>query len=407
MAKMAKMMAIVEGEQKIQMMAAVKYLWRCHRKASLPLLPFPPLNCLLPLSTPSPMRTPRSLCSPSLLLLQRERHEVPTFLLICAEGNDECTDRRVIPRRRSFSVRFEKTNTFKGMEEGDKILSEGFEVNTLGKTNSSNTRSYNRAEPSEGMNFENANDTMTFYNTYGRNVGFDTCVISSKWKDGKCIFRHLCCWRNGKSRRNAEAKNHRDSPKIGCNASVKVKVDKSSGKHVFYELILEHNHALNPGMSSSQRSESIHHFFDGFVQSKTTLGEFIDKYSVALDSRYDAENEVDVKTMETAPFLRTSSPFEKQASSIYTRGIFMKFQEELIEIASYVPTIIHDDDKKLTMRIKSFENIKVKHFDKTIAKEFTMSVDRTEDLVAVPASVSNLEIIYVSMHWWHFSLQAL
>ncbi|MQL77566.1 hypothetical protein Taro_009980 [Colocasia esculenta] len=86
--------------------------------------------------------------------------------------------------------------------------------------------------------------------------------------------------------------------------------------------------------------------------------------------------------METAPFLRTSSPFEKHASIIYTRGIFKKFQEELIEITSCVPTIIHDDDKKLTMRIKSFENIKVKHFEKIIAKEFTVSVDRTEDLVA-------------------------
>ncbi|MQM21125.1 hypothetical protein Taro_054159, partial [Colocasia esculenta] len=54
---------------------------------------------------------------------------------------------------------------------GNKILSEGFEVNTPGKTNSSNARFYNRAQPSEGMNFENANDVMTFYNTYGRNVG--------------------------------------------------------------------------------------------------------------------------------------------------------------------------------------------------------------------------------------------
>ncbi|MQM18352.1 hypothetical protein Taro_051337 [Colocasia esculenta] len=56
-------------------------------------------------------------------------------------------------------------------------------------------------------------------------------------------------------------------------------------------------------MSSSQRNESIHHFFDGFVQSKITLEKFIDKYIVALDSRYDAKNEADVKTMETAPFL--------------------------------------------------------------------------------------------------------
>ncbi|MQM19730.1 hypothetical protein Taro_052746 [Colocasia esculenta] len=57
-----------------------------------------------------------------------------------------------------------------------------------------------------------------------------------------------------------------------------------------------------------------------------------------------------------------------KASSTYTRGIFKKFQEELMEIVSYVPTIIHDDDKKLTMRIKSFEKKKVKHVNKSLQR---------------------------------------
>ncbi|MQL68445.1 hypothetical protein Taro_000746, partial [Colocasia esculenta] len=188
-----------------------------HEMPSPPLCSFSDTNSvksLLPLSAPSPTRMLRSACLP--------------FSAV-----------------RRGTTNAEIVESFHADREGvigDKILSEGFEVNTPGKTNSSNARSYNRVEPSEGMNFENANDAMTFYNTYGRNVGFGTCVISSKWKEGKCIFRHLGCWRNGKSRRKAEAMNHRDYPKIGCNASMKVKVDKTSEKHVFYELILEHNH---------------------------------------------------------------------------------------------------------------------------------------------------------------------
>ncbi|MQM18346.1 hypothetical protein Taro_051336 [Colocasia esculenta] len=129
----------------------------------------------------------------------------------CAEANDEHVDGRLF---RFSLVRRGMTNV------------------QIGESNHADG-----AQLSEGINFENANDVMTFYNTYGRIVGFDTCVISSKWKNGKCIFRHLGCWKNGKSRRKAEAKNHRDSPKIGCNASVKVKVDKSGGKQRWDQIL--------------------------------------------------------------------------------------------------------------------------------------------------------------------------
>ena len=87
-------------------------------------------------------------------------------------------------------------------------------------------------------------------------------------------------------------------------------------------------------MSTSQRSESINHFFDGFINSKTALKEFIDKYEDVLEKRYEVENEEDNKMLQTSAFLKTSSPFERQATKKYTRRIFKKFQNEVLEMAA-------------------------------------------------------------------------
>ncbi|MQM21104.1 hypothetical protein Taro_054138 [Colocasia esculenta] len=176
-------------------------------------LPSPPLcsfsdantaMSLLPLSAPSQMRTSRSAYLP-FSAVRRGMTNAQIGESFHTDGASLFDLKRQTLLRAWKKLRLKSLKlcfylalclkaVFREGVIGDKILSEGFEVNTPGKTNSSNARSYNRAEPSEGMNFENANDAMTFYNTYGRNVGFGT------------------------------------------------------------------------GMSSSQRSESIHHFFDGFVQ---------------------------------------------------------------------------------------------------------------------------------------------
>lgn len=42
-------------------------------------------------------------------------------------------------------------------------------------------------------------------------------------------------------------------------------------------------------MSTTQRSESMHAFFDGFVNSKTTLKEFVEQYENALAKKLENE----------------------------------------------------------------------------------------------------------------------
>ncbi|GJZ19913.1 protein FAR1-related sequence 5 [Tanacetum coccineum] len=55
------------------------------------------------------------------------------------------------------------------------------------------------------------------------------------------------------------------------------------------------------GMTTSGRSESIHSFFDGFVNSKTMLNDFVVQYDKAVNSRRSAEGEQDFRTLDSKP----------------------------------------------------------------------------------------------------------
>ena len=50
-------------------------------------------------------------------------------------------------------------------------------------------------------------------------------------------------------------------------------------------------------MSTTQRSESMNAFFDGYVNSKTALKQFVEQYSNALKSKVQKEVEEDAKCL--------------------------------------------------------------------------------------------------------------
>ncbi|KAJ0863281.1 putative transcription factor FAR family [Helianthus annuus] len=85
------------------------------------------------------------------------------------------------------------------------------------------------------------------------------------------------------------------------------------------------------GMTSSGRSESIHSFFDGHVNSKTMLNEFVVQYDKAVEARRAAEEDEDFKTMNSKPVLSSVNLIEAKASSRYTRKLFDVFKKEWIE----------------------------------------------------------------------------
>ncbi|TKY50038.1 FAR1-RELATED SEQUENCE 3 [Spatholobus suberectus] len=97
-------------------------------------------------------------------------------------------------------------------------------------------------------------------------------------------------------------------------------------------------------------------FFDGYVNQQTTLPLFFRQYERALESWIEKEIEADFETISTTPVLKTPSPMEKQAANLYTRKIFSKFQEELVETFAYTANRIEGDGPNSTFRVAKFED---------------------------------------------------
>ncbi|KAF2322291.1 hypothetical protein GH714_010555 [Hevea brasiliensis] len=97
-------------------------------------------------------------------------------------------------------------------------------------------------------------------------------------------------------------------------------------------------------------------FFDGYVNQQTTLPMFFRQYERALENWFEKQLEADFDTICTTPVLRTPSPMEKQAADLYTRKIFAKFQEELVETFVYTANKIEGDGPISTFRVAKFED---------------------------------------------------
>ncbi|XVE94352.1 hypothetical protein REPUB_Repub02eG0001800 [Reevesia pubescens] len=107
-------------------------------------------------------------------------------------------------------------------------------------------------------------------------------------------------------------------------------------------------------MSVTQETDSINSYFDGYINASTNAQVLIKQYEKAVASRYEKEVKADYDTLNTAPALKTPSPMEKQAANLYTRKIFMKFQEELVETLAYPATVIDDTGLEVMYRVAKF-----------------------------------------------------
>ncbi|KAI4314684.1 hypothetical protein L6164_027571 [Bauhinia variegata] len=107
-------------------------------------------------------------------------------------------------------------------------------------------------------------------------------------------------------------------------------------------------------MSITQRSDSINSYFDGYVNASTTLQLFVKQYEKALESRYEKEVKADYDTINTAPVLKTPSPMEKQAAGLFTRRLFMKFQEELVVTLTFLASIVEEEEMVTVYRVEKY-----------------------------------------------------
>ncbi|KAK8948541.1 Protein FAR1-RELATED SEQUENCE 6 [Platanthera zijinensis] len=83
------------------------------------------------------------------------------------------------------------------------------------------------------------------------------------------------------------------------------------------------------GLSPTQRNESLTAFFDGYVDGKTSLKQFVGKYEMALQSKYEKEAQADFETFHKRRPSVSKFFMEEQLSTIYTMDMFKKFQDEI------------------------------------------------------------------------------
>ncbi|XP_014506873.1 protein FAR1-RELATED SEQUENCE 5-like [Vigna radiata var. radiata] len=82
------------------------------------------------------------------------------------------------------------------------------------------------------------------------------------------------------------------------------------------------------GMSTTQRSESMNAFFDGFINSSTTLQQFVVQFDNALRVKAQKEIQVDFSSLNTTIGYGSQSPIERQFQLEYTHEEFEEVQTE-------------------------------------------------------------------------------
>ncbi|XP_062163039.1 protein FAR-RED IMPAIRED RESPONSE 1-like [Alnus glutinosa] len=84
------------------------------------------------------------------------------------------------------------------------------------------------------------------------------------------------------------------------------------------------------GIITTQRSESINAFFDGYVRPSTTLKQFVDQYDIALRKKVENEALADFNSFNSTLSCLTFYSFEKKFQQVYTIAKFKEVQVEIL-----------------------------------------------------------------------------
>ncbi|XP_059643663.1 protein FAR1-RELATED SEQUENCE 6-like isoform X2 [Cornus florida] len=106
------------------------------------------------------------------------------------------------------------------------------------------------------------------------------------------------------------------------------------------------------GMSTTQRSESMNAFFDGYVHSKTSLKQFVEQYDSALKSKVEKENKADFASFSSTIPTVTEFSIEKQFQNVYTHDIFKHVQDEFRGLMYCNTSLIKREESISTFEVR-------------------------------------------------------
>lgn len=107
------------------------------------------------------------------------------------------------------------------------------------------------------------------------------------------------------------------------------------------------------GIFTYQSGEYINPFFHGYAHDQMTWSEFFKVYVLLQRKTIQREALDDNESREFKPILTTRCSYEVQVSDVYTKGIFLKFQEEVLMMSGcFSVTQIHVNGPATTYMVK-------------------------------------------------------
>ncbi|KAL6132368.1 hypothetical protein ACLB2K_070739 [Fragaria x ananassa] len=110
------------------------------------------------------------------------------------------------------------------------------------------------------------------------------------------------------------------------------------------------------GLSPTSRSTSLNSSFDKYFQVETSVPEFMERYRVILEDRYEEEAKANFDAWHETPELKSPSPFEKQLALVYTQEVFKNFQVEVLGAAACHLKKESEDMTTTTYSVKDIED---------------------------------------------------
>ncbi|CAL8174523.1 unnamed protein product [Prunus armeniaca] len=115
-------------------------------------------------------------------------------------------------------------------------------------------------------------------------------------------------------------------------------------------------HFFAAGMSSSQRAECSHGFFKQYISRRNSLMDFIIRFERALSHQRQKELVADhVDAFEVAQCI-LPMPMNKQMATLYTRTMFQKFEQELIQSTACFLELKTEDASKVVFNVSERKN---------------------------------------------------
>lgn len=138
-------------------------------------------------------------------------------------------------------------------------------------------------------------------------------------------------------------------------------------------------------MSSGQRAESNHSFFKRYVNHKNSLVDFVVRFNRALVHQRHEELVANHVDLNERPRMATGFLMENQMASIYTKAVFLLFQNELQQSMVYICTPSSNTRTFCKYLVKRFE------FGKTFLRERELTYNTSSDLISCSCRLFEFE----------------